>query len=163
MNQARQLNKQAVREEGDKIVFSLATTGGGTSSSSLRKSSLKLTSSDKPPSGNMEPKISRETALESLTKAHRQSEQTEINQYAVNDDHNPVGQYRNYECNLKSLHAVSTAHSEPNKDSMEIYNPLDHRHNKKDEERQRQGAHQIATELNRRIVQAQKKERKRLE
>jgi cyclophilin family peptidyl-prolyl cis-trans isomerase len=161
MNQARQLNKQAVREEGEKIVFSSAT-GGGTSSSSLLKSSLKHTAIDKPSSGNMDPKISKETALESLTKARRRSEQTEINQYAVNDYHNPEGQYRNYERNLKSLHSVTTAHSEPNKDSMEIYNPLDHRHNKKDEERQRQGAHRIATELNRRIEKAQKKDRKRL-
>lgn len=162
MNQARQLNKQAVREEGEKIVFSSAT-GGGKSSTQRTKSSFKHTATDNHTSGSMGTKISTETALESLRKARRRSEQNEINQYAINDYHNPEGQYRNYERNLKSLHAVaSNSQKEANNNSLEIYNPLDHRINKKDEELQRQGAHRIATELNRRIEKVQKKERKRL-
>jgi pre-mRNA-splicing factor SYF2 len=74
----------------------------------------------------------------------------------MQDYHNPEGQHRNYERNLKSLPRTA-GRLEPSEDMAATFNPIN---SVSDEAREREGARNLANEMKRRIEkQAEKRSR----
>ena len=157
MNQARQLNRQAVQEEGENMLLSLSSgqqRGGG-----ARKND---NTSKKHPStgggGGGKEKYLTQQASEAISKREKKEENAILNQYHIKDYHNPQGQYRNYLRNLKSLPKGDTVSASATTDAT--YNPLqfgDDAAEQQNERLQREGAHRLASELKRRIEKQQKR------
>jgi cyclophilin family peptidyl-prolyl cis-trans isomerase len=151
MNQARQLNRQAVKEEGQRV---------GKPSRRAKKA---------PASAN--DALERQSASEALHKAQTKVAQAELNQYHINDYHNPGGQFRNYQGNLKSLPSSkrgrdgeddaavgSTAVTAPAAASLATYNPLDAAlTSTAGSLPERQGARRLAQDMHRRYEKRQKR------
>ena len=147
MNQARQLNQRAVKEEAAKL------TG-----QKPRKVKTAVTHNadvlDTAARAGVAPSALTQPAGEALHKAQHRAAKDELQQFGVNDYYNPQGQHRNYERNVKSLpqhHDVANGAT---------YNPLD---TTADPERERQGAQRLAAELHRRIDKKQAADRKHKE
>jgi pre-mRNA-splicing factor SYF2 len=164
MNQARQLNKQAVREEGERlsehgIVLERKRLAAQTKQAKTadwekqHAKALVLAAA-----AGVDAKQVTEQAVDSVNKATRRLEQEERNQYSVNDYHNPEGQFRNYERNIKSL-SVTTAvvGGSHTASSSATYNPLDNLY-QVDPEQERQGAQRLAAEMQRRVEKRQNRE-----
>lgn len=142
MNQARQLNRQAVKEEGER--------------------------QGKPARRNREPKsenpkedaIVRQSAAEALDKAQKTAAKAELNQYKVNDYHNPEGQFRNYERNLKTVKRGrdATYDAALSTDAMGTYNPIDAALGVMSQDSERQGARRLAQEIHKRYEKRQKRD-----
>jgi len=140
MNQARQLNRQAVKEEGRRV--------GKTS----RRN--KKPKSDNPE----EDAIERQSAAEAITKSERAASKAELNQYSVNDYHNPEGQFRNYQRNLKSLKR-GRGERTTTTDTLGTFNPIDAAlGTPQSQDVERQGARRLAQEMHKRIERRQKRE-----
>ena len=165
MNQARQLNQQAMREEVENSI-----SGSGISKQSKKKINS-ITHTDNQSShairlaqehGDIDPKLLLQPAYENISKQQKKQEKEELNEFAINDYHNPEGQYRNYQRNIKSIsnNANYTAADHPS--AAGIYEPTDMLTTTTDEiKKQRDGAHRISQELQRRYDKRQTKERKR--
>ncbi len=167
MNQARQLNQQAVREE---VECSLMGNGSGTSKQSAKKAGSNTHDSNVNSTASrlaqentdIDPKLLLQPAYENLSKQKKKQEKDELNQYAINDYHNPEGQYRNYQRNIKSLphHAGPMGTAQQATDG--VYDPIDMLTTTADDlKKQRNGAHRVSQELQRRYDKRQIKERKR--
>jgi pre-mRNA-splicing factor SYF2 len=165
MNQARQLNRQAVQKEGDR----LGSVEGMTNDKQrqiakdkrrdketlqARNSKAWQTAAD----AGVEPKYLLEQATDSVNRATARANKEEMNQYAVHDYHNPQGQHRNYQRNLKSLEQHQPSSVASAAAAATTYNPLQDAVNP---EQERQGAQRLADEMHRRIEKTQKREAKK--
>jgi cyclophilin family peptidyl-prolyl cis-trans isomerase len=166
MNQARQLNRQAVQKEGERLG----------SIEGMNKDRKRQAAKDKRARGEtlqarnakamqtaehagVDGKYLVEQASESVARATARAEKDETNRFQVNDYYNSEGQHRNYQRNLKSLPQVDTAVAAAYA-STETYNPLQ---SAVDPEQERQGAQRLSDELHRRIEKSQKRNSKRKE
>jgi cyclophilin family peptidyl-prolyl cis-trans isomerase len=156
MNQARQLNKQAVKEEGERMnLQGRQRRREHAATKQLKEEAWKSANAkalETAAAAGVEGKHLTEQAVESVSKARARDEKKELNRFEVNDYYNPEGQYRNYQRSLKSLPQHVTGQS------TATYNPLE---NEADPEQEREGARRLAAELHRRIEKSQKRERKR--
>jgi cyclophilin family peptidyl-prolyl cis-trans isomerase len=165
MNQARQLNRQAVQKEGERLG----------SIEGMSKERKRQAAKDKRARGatlqarnakamataenaGVDGKYLVEQASESVARATARAEKDETNRFQVNDYYNSQGQHRNYQRNLKSLPQQPDAAAAYT--STETYNPLQ---NAVDPEQERQGAQRLSDELLRRIEKSKKKNLKRKE
>jgi cyclophilin family peptidyl-prolyl cis-trans isomerase len=161
INQARQLNQQAVREEGE------STTIGGRGRLVSKRSSDIITNNVKNSQAlhlaqqtKIDPNALLQPAYDNLVKQQKKQEKDELNQFDVKDYHNPEGQYRNYERNIRSL---PTNRIKTDNNITGLYDPADV---PIDDgigvlKKEREAAHIIAMELHRRIEKRQMKDRKR--
>ena len=167
MNQARQLNKQEVLKEGERL-------GSAEGAQKARKRQQNLDRKAKEAewkarnskaiqaaqAAGLDGKHLVEQADMSLRKAYKKQVKQEANQFGMNDYYNPQGMHRNYERDLKSLnHAGGTVATAAAASSTETFDPI---LNESDEQRQKEGARNLANEMNRRI-EKQKAKRDRLE
>ena len=140
MNQARQLNKQAVKEEGQRVG--------------------KPVRHNRPPKtkNTQEHAVVRQSAADALQKAEKTASRAEMKRYSVNDYHNPEGQFRSYERNLisvkRSREAAGDAYANQ---AAGTYNPIDAALNNGSQESERQGARRLAQEMHRRYEKRQKR------
>lgn len=139
MNQARKLNQLAVQEEGQDGV-----------SSFLKKQSSKTKAAKPNP-------LTQQVASQVIHEAQQASEKEALNQFSVNDYHNPQGQFRNYQRNLRSLPSrqVTSNSSTFDPTLAAINDSLDAT------VAEREGARYMAQEMRRRIEKKQKREFKR--
>jgi cyclophilin family peptidyl-prolyl cis-trans isomerase len=149
MNQARQLNRQAVKEEGHRV-----------GKPSRRAKKAPASSSDA---------LERQSASDALQKAQTKVAQAELNEYHINDYHNAGGQYRNYQRNLKSLPsskrgragedtAAVAATAAVTAAALGTYNPLDAAlHSSVGSLPEREGARRLAQDMHRRYEKRQKR------
>jgi cyclophilin family peptidyl-prolyl cis-trans isomerase len=156
MKTARQLNNKALREEGENL--------GNNNNNSHRKNQWNASNNKDTiamKSGAKQSQVPTSTILQyakselvdqalltepaaaSLERMLKKEEATKLNQYEVNDYHNPEGQYRNYLRNVKSL-PVAT-----DEEAIIIGT----------EQRERDGARRLATEMHRRIEKRKKRAR----
>lgn len=160
MNQARQLNKQAVKEEGERLTQSgkerrkQKAIAKKMKEETWKAANAKALQTAK--ASSVDAQALTEQAADSVRAARAKAEKAELNQYHIKDYHNPEGQYRNYERNLKSL---PRQHEEDAAKSGTTFNPLE---NDVDPAQQADGARRIAAELHRRIDKKQQRDRKRL-
>lgn len=168
MNQARQLNKQAVKEEGERITDVDKERRRQTALSKKSKEVAWEAANAKAvrtaAQTGVDAKALTEQAADSVRAARAKADKDKLNRYQINDYHNPEGQHRNYQKNLKSL--PTTTH--PTEDlttadgsTAGVYNPLDQFGDTRDPEQHRQGAHRVAAELHRRIEKSNQRDRKR--
>ena len=145
MNQARQLNRQAVKEEGERV---------GKPSRRERSGKQK---SDNP----AEDAIVRQSAAEALQKAEKAAAKAELTQYSIKDYHNPEGQFRNYQSNLKNVKRGrdSASDTAAGTDTLGTFNPIDAvLGTASQQESERQGARRLAQDMHRRYEKRQKRE-----
>ena len=90
-------------------------------------------------------------------KAYKKEEKAKANRFEMHDYHNPEGQHRVYERNLKSLSRIDTEAAA----SADTYNPL--MDTSVDEAKERNGARLLAHEMKRRMDKAAKKKRERMD
>ena len=158
MNQARQLNKQAVKEEGERLSHPdkerrrQTVAAKKASEEAWKAANAKAEQFAK--SASVDAKALTEQASESVAAARARSERDELNRYSVNDYHNPEGQHRNY---LRSLKSVPRQHDADAADSG-TFNPIE---SVDDPKQQAEGARRIAAELQRRIEKSKKRDRDR--
>ncbi len=168
MNQARQLNKQEVLKEGERL-------GSTEGAQKARKRQQNLDRKAKEAewkarnskaiqaaqAAGLDGKHLVEQADTSLRKAYKKQVKQEANQFGMNDYYNPQGMHRNYERDLKSLSHVggTAAAAAAAASSTETFDPI---LNESDEQRQKEGARNLANEMKRRI-EKQKAKRDRLE
>ena len=166
MNQARQLNQQAVREEVETSIIgresskqSIQKTTNNTNRDNQSSYALRLAQEH----GDIDPKLLLQPAYENIAKQQKKKEKEELNRFAINDYHNPEGQYRNYVRNVKSLPtSVAPVHATTGSTATGLYDPTDMLTTTTDDvKKQRDGAHLISQELQRRYEKRQTKERKR--
>ena len=158
MNQARQLNKIAVKHEGERSTVEGRAREKKKQTAATRKAKAAAWEGQNAKAlatasmSGVDAKAVAEQAADSVYKATVRAEKEEMNRYSVNDYHNPEGQHRNYHRNIKSLPPPSTT------TTTATYNPLD---TTADPERERQGARRLAEEMHRRIEKKQQREMKR--
>lgn len=144
MNQARVLNQQAVQEEGQNGVLA----------------SPKKYSVAKAKASKLDP-LTQQVASKVLHDAQQASEKEALNEFSVNDYHNPQGQFRNYQRNLKSLPSRQVQSNASTFDPTEA--PANNRLSADATAAGREGARYMAQEMRRRIEKKQKRELKRKE
>ncbi|CAJ1969686.1 unnamed protein product [Cylindrotheca closterium] len=168
MNQARQLNKQEVLKEGER----LTSVEGATA---VRKRQIrkdkKMNEADWKAKNSkafgvaaahgIDGKHLVQQADSSLKAAFKKKAKAKANRFEMQDYYNSEGQHRNYERNLKSL-VTAAAPLDDAHNSTETFNPIAV-NNASDEARERAGARNLATEMKRRIEKQAKKKRERME
>jgi len=167
MNQARQLNKQAVKEEGERLTKSDKERRRQTAiAKQLKEDAWKAANAkalETAKAASVDPKALTEQAADSVRAARAKSEKNELKQFSIKDYHNPEGQHRNYQRNLKSLprqHNNDYDDREAATTISSTFNPLE-ANNDDDPARHREGARRVAAELHRRIAKSQQRDRKR--
>jgi cyclophilin family peptidyl-prolyl cis-trans isomerase len=165
INQVKQLNKQEVLKEGERL-------GSVEGAAKARKRQQMLDKKaqeaewkarnsqalEKAAAVGLDGKYLTEQADSSIRKAMRKEEKAAANQFDINDYYNPEGMHRNYQRNLKSLpHAAGPL--QDNADATQTFDPI---MNASDEKREREGARNLANEMKRRI-EKQKSKRNRVE
>jgi hypothetical protein len=136
MNQARQLNRQAVQEEGSAQV-------------KPNKSATSRPTKVKPnPVTSMQ-------AADVIQQAQRRAERQEAAQHSMHDFHSPEAQHRQYQRSVKSIRHAASAPCDSTEDT---FDPL---LANRDKEAERQGAHRLAQEMHRRIEKKRKNEAKK--
>lgn len=159
MNQARQLNQLAVREEGEQMLLpGKAHSKQPKTNSPIANSNAVLLAQDH----GIDPLVMMQPASESLARAQRNAEKAELQQYDMKDYHNPEGQFRNYQRNVLSLPRRRSGEDDATTDTI-IYDPTLTTASTDAAAMQRAQAHRVAVELHRRIDKRQKKDRKRKE
>mmetsp|Transcript_31898 Transcript_31898/g.77477 ORF Transcript_31898/g.77477 Transcript_31898/m.77477 type:complete len:476 (+) Transcript_31898:86-1513(+) len=170
MNQARQLNKQEVLKEGER----LGSVEGAAKARKRQQIQDKKSREEDWKSKNskalevakaagVDGKYLVEQADSSIQKSTKKHDKAVSNMYSVNDYHNPQGMHRNYERNLKSLPRNQVAGyggADAGDDTAGTFDPT---MNPSDEIRERDGARGLANELKRRAAKAEKKKRERVE
>lgn len=146
MNQARLLNRQAVKEEGERVGKPSRRERGGKEKSENR----------------IQEALVRQSAAEALQNADKKAAQAELNQYSVKDYHNPEGQFRHYQRNVKGMkrgRGEADDNTTPATDTLGTFNPLDVAvGTASSQQSERQGARRLAQEMHRRIEKRQKKD-----
>ncbi|KAL3918851.1 MAG: hypothetical protein SGILL_004049 [Bacillariaceae sp.] len=166
INQAKQLNKQEVLKEGERLGSvegaAKARKRQQLQDKKARESEWKARNSKAlatAAAAGLDGKYLVEQADSSLKKAMRKEEKAVANQFDINDYYNPEGMHRNYERNLKSLPHASGSFRQDSIDATETFDPT---LNASDDKREREGARNLANEMKRRI-EKQKAKRDRLE
>ena len=167
MNQARQLNKQAVKEEGERLTKSdkerrrQTAIGKQLKEEAWKAANAKALQTAK--AASVDPKALTEQAADSVRAARAKSERDELKRFSIKDVHNPEGQHRNYQRNLKSVPRQHNNDYDDNEaaSTSSTFNPLEAQLDNDDPARQREGARRVAAELHRRIAKSQKNDRKR--
>lgn len=161
MNQARQLNRQEVQREGERLG---SDEGKAKEQQRLAKEDKKRRDAEwqirnskavavAAQVGYDDGKFLLEPAEKSLARAQKREATEERNRFHVKDYHNPEGQHRHYERNLKSIP------KRLDRSETDTYNPISAATTSSD---QADGAKRLANELKRRI-EKQKKKRERVE
>lgn len=175
MNQARQLNKQAVREEGQRIadpekerrrLALVAKQAKQAAWEATNAKALAISSET-----GVDAKALTEPGADSVRMARVKADKSKLNRFQINDYHNPESQHRNYQRNLKSIPSSSvgsqsrTTVADSDFGDDAIYNPLDSLASNsgasQQQQHEREGARRIASELHRRIEKRQERDRKR--
>ena len=91
-------------------------------------------------------------------KSYQKEEKAITNQFEINDFYNPEGQHRNYARNLKSLPRTSIEGDAIH--NTETFNPI---LSIADQTKEREGARNLAREMQRRIEKQNKKKREKTE
>lgn len=167
MNQARQLNKQEVLKEGER----LGSVEGAAKARKRQMTQDKKTKEQEWKARNskalqiavasgLDGKYLVEQADASLKKAQHKAEKAVASRFEINDYHNPEGMHRNYERNLKGI--SNAAGMLPEGSSTEsIFDPT---LSGSDKKREQEGARNLANELKRRLEkQKSKRDRKEFE
>jgi cyclophilin family peptidyl-prolyl cis-trans isomerase len=165
MNQARQLNRQEVQKEGERLG---SEEGKEKERFRLKKQDAKRREADwqahnkkavelAAAEGFGDGKFLVEPADKSLARAQKREATVERNRYSAKDYHNPEGQHRHYERNIKSIPRSLERGSE-----TDIYSPIATATGDTTATSNGDGAKRLANELKRRI-EKQKKKRDRLE
>lgn len=170
MAQARQLNKVAVKEEGERLNVSdkerkkqAATVAKKRSAEEWEAHHSKVIEIALNENINVDYKLLTVPASSTIENKRKQAEKQELNQFNVNDYHNPEGQYRNYVRNLKSL-----PRDLPRQDDHSTFDPIQHQLDFVQEDtdgiatNERDGARRLANEMHRRIEKRQKREREKV-
>lgn len=165
MNQARQLNQQAVKQEGERSTQQGAALEKKRSTAADKKAQQAIWAQQNAKAlatasaAGVDAKHLTQQAVDSVAKAVTKAEKDELNRFSVNDDYNPEGQFRNYQRNVRSL-SRNNIDASSNLGSTETFIPLEY---SVDAEQERQGARRISQEMHRRIEKKQKREQKRKE
>ena len=167
MNQARQLNKQEVLREGERLGSVEGAAKARKRQQMMDKKAKELEwkkrnskALEVAAAAGLDGKHLVEQADASLRKAYKKEQKAVSQQFAVNDYYNPEGQHRNYERNLKSLsRAAGPLPEDAVTNGHATFDPTT---DESDEKREREGARNLANELKRRI-EKQKEKRNRLE
>jgi len=154
MNQARQLNLQAVKEESqksdekakEKRMMKEAETDAWQAHNSKAIATAR--------EAGIDAKALTQQAEESVHNAQMRTEKAELHQHSVSDDYNPEGQHRHYERDVKTLGRYQQDAS----DRKDTYNPFSH---DVDPEKEREGARRVAQEMYRRIEKSKKNQEKK--
>jgi SYF2 splicing factor len=160
INQARQLNQVAVREEGEQMVLPRKTQRNATSKQT--KSSISPVNSKAmllAQDHGIDPQFLMQPASYTLSRAQRIAEKAELQQYDMKDYHNPEGQFRNYQRNVQSLPQRRLGEDETT--DTTVFDPTVATATGDAAGTQRDQAHRVAMEMHRRIDKRQRKERKR--
>ena len=165
MNQARQLNKQEVLREGERLGSTEGAQKARKRQQTLDRKTKEREWKDRnsralevAAAAGLDGKHMVEQADSSIRKAYKKEVQSEVRKFSINDYFNPQGMHRNYERDIKSLPHAASALGE-NADTVTTFDPI---LNNSDERREREGARNLANELKRRI-EKQKNKRDRLE
>lgn len=167
MNQARQLNKQEVLREGERL-GSVEGAAKARKRQQIRdKKSKELEwknrnskALDVAAAAGLDGKHMVEQGDSSIKKSYRKKENATANRFGINDYYNPQGMHRNYERDLKSIpRAAGVRTDDFRSDTAETFDPI---LNDSDDTREREGARNLANEMKRRI-EKQKSKRDRLE
>lgn len=160
MNQARQLNRKEVIAEGERFNTNrMKTKENLRIEDKIRREkewtrqntkALQMASRH-----GLDGKSLVQTAQTAQEKIRKQDETKIRNQYSVHDYHNPEGQHRHYERNLKSVP------NKLNREETEIYTPVSTLRG--DKEREAEGARRLAADMHRRIEKQKKNKRDRIE
>jgi len=167
MNQARQLNKQEVLREGER----LGSVEGAAKARKRQQIQDKKLKEEEWKSRNgkaikvaaasgLDGKHLVEQADSSISRATKKEERAVSSQFSMKDYYNPDGMHRNYERNLKNINrAAGGTLQDDSNISTETFDPI---LDASDEAREREGARNLAIEMKRRI-EMQKSKRNRLE
>ena len=159
MNQSRQLNKKEVLSEGDRL-------GSKEASDRYRKQTNKQDKQRKDQDlmevhgkstimKNLDKKQKQammQSGHESLYRVMKKEETRERTRYSERDYHNPEGQFRQYEINVKSIRAGYLDTSEKDPDDIE---------SEQDKLRERDGAKRLAAEMKRKSEKSERNKRKK--
>lgn len=167
MNQARQLNKKEVLREGER----LGSVEGAAKARQRQRAQDRQSQEREWKTKNakalevaaaagLDGKYLVEQADESIQKANLKEKKRTDRMFSAKDYHNPQGMHRNYERDVKSLpHAAAALTDDLRSTATGTFDPI---MNQSDEQREREGARNLANELKRRI-EKQKKKRNRLD
>eukprot|EP00535_Pseudo-nitzschia_heimii_P003651 CAMPEP_0197195156 /NCGR_PEP_ID=MMETSP1423-20130617/30537_1 /TAXON_ID=476441 /ORGANISM="Pseudo-nitzschia heimii, Strain UNC1101" /LENGTH=460 /DNA_ID=CAMNT_0042648713 /DNA_START=20 /DNA_END=1402 /DNA_ORIENTATION=+ len=167
MNQARQLNKQEVLREGERLGSAEGAAKArkrqqnqDRKANELEWKSRNSRAMEVAAAAGLDGKYLVEQADSSLRKAYKKEKTAAANQFGINDYHNPQGMHRNYDRDLKSIpRAAGVLTDEARRSSTGTFDPI---LRNSDETREREGARNLANEMKRRI-EKQKSKRDRLE
>ena len=163
MNQARQLNRQEVMREGERLgsVEGMAKDRKrqAVHDKKLRQKEWEVHNAralQVAAANNVDGKALVEPAMESIKKIARKEKKAEASRYAVNDYYNPEGQHRNYERNIQSLPSSSIERS----NASSTFDPT---MAVQEDAQNREGARRLANELKRRIEKKAKRKQNEFE
>jgi len=170
-NQARQLNRQEVLKEGERLGSEEGMVKERRRQAMQDKkakqkewASRNAKALETGAKSGIDGKFLVEQASDSLKSATRRAEKEERSRHDVRDYHNSEGQHRNYERSLHSLPAEGTLRRED--DATSTFDPLRANMgpgNEIEQQAERDGARRLAHELKRRIDKQSKKKRNRLD
>jgi hypothetical protein len=168
MNQARQLNKQEVLREGER----LGSVEGAAKARSRQKAQDKRLKETEWKNRNskalqlaaasgLDGKHLVEQADSSISRATKKSDMAASSQYSMRDYYNSEGMHRNYERNVKSINRATGggAFKDGSTNSTATFDPI---LDASDEAKEREGARNLANEM-KRLIEKQKEKRDRLE
>jgi len=167
MNQARQLNKQEVLREGERLG---SVEGAAKARKRQQIQDKKVKEAEWKNRNRKALKVAAASGLDgkhlveqadsSISRAMKKEERAVSSQFSMKDYHNPDGMHRNYERNLKNINrAAGGTLQDDSTSSTETFDPI---LDTSDEARERDGARNLAIEMKRRI-EMQKSKRDRLE
>lgn len=167
INQARQLNKQEVLKEGERLGSVEGATKARKRHQTQDRKSKELEWKDRnskaievAAAAGLDGKHLVEQADLSIRKAYKKVTNAAANQFGINDYHNPQGMHRNYERDLKSVPRATGVHTDDTRSfATGTFDPI---LRDSDETREREGARNLANEMKRRL-EKQKSKRDRLE
>jgi len=167
MNQARQLNKQEVLREGERLGSvegaAKARKRQQTQDRKVKELEWKNRNSkalEVAAAAGLDGKHLVEQADSSIKRDYKKEKNAAANQFGMNDYYNPQGMHRNYERDLKSIPRAAGGLTEGFKrTNTGTFDPI---LRDSDETREREGARNLANEMNRRM-EKQKAKRDRLE
>lgn len=166
INQARQLNKQEVLREGERLGSVEGAAKARRRQQTQDRMASELEWKDRNSkalkvaiAAGLDGKHLVEQADSSVRKAYKKEKNTAANQFGINDYYNPQGMHRNYERDLKSIPRAAALTENIRSTTTATFDPI---LKDSDETREREGARNLANEMKRR-TEKQKKKRDHLE
>jgi pre-mRNA-splicing factor SYF2 len=162
-NQARQLNRQEVLREGERLgsVEGMAKDRKRQAmhDKKLRQQEWQAHNAKAlsiAAENGVDGKAMVEPAVESIRRTFSKQQKAESRRFGVNDYYNPEGQHRNYERNVKSVPTTSSLEN-----ATSTFDPT--MTSTRDDAQEREGARRLANELKRRIEKKAKRKRDEFE